>query len=354
MTSGGQADKPTSDEQHTGIDDVFDTWQPRYAALGVATFPVRFVVRDGKLDKVPAVRHYMKLGLRASTELTRKFAHADGIGLALGNRSGLAVVDVDTKNENVVADVLAFYGPSPLVARTPSGGHHVYYRHDGRQRRRIRDPYWREREAPVDVLGNGFVVAPPSRSPRGTYAFEQGGLDDLQRLPVLRGGAATVEPSAPPPQPVIPIGRRNNELFRFCMKQALSVRSFAELLDAARRFNQTRCTPPMENEEMNITVHSAWHITEQGRNHFGQHGAWLGFAEVATMVRNDQDGMVLLAFLRANNGPWASFMCANGMAETFGWTRKRLAEARHRLVELGHIELLRPAATGRTAVYRWR
>jgi hypothetical protein len=135
------------------------------------------------------------------------------------------------------------------------------------------------------------------------------------------------------------------------MKQALSVRSFAELLDAARRFNQTRCTPPMENEEMNITVHSAWHITEQGRNHFGQHGAWLGFAEVATMVRDDQDGMVLLAFLRANNGPWASFMCANGLAETFGWTRKRLAEARHRLVELGHIELLRPAATGRPAVY---
>jgi hypothetical protein len=69
------------------------------------------------------------------------------------------------------------------------------------------------------------------------------------------------------------------------------------------------------------------------------------------MVRDDQDGMVLLAFLRANNGPWASFMCANGLVETFGWTRKRLAEARHRLVELGHIELLRPAATGRPAVY---
>ena len=97
-------------------------------------------------------------------------------------------MDVDTDSEKVVTDALAFYGPSPLVARTPSGGHHVYYRHNGCQRRRIRDPYWRERGAPVDVLGNGMVVAPPSRSPAGRYIFVQGGLDDLLRLPVLRGG----------------------------------------------------------------------------------------------------------------------------------------------------------------------
>ena len=339
---------------------VFDIWQPRYAARGIATFPVRFVVRNGKLDKIPAVRGYMRLGPRLSTELTRKFAAADGIGLALGSRSGLAIVDVDTDCKNVVADALAFYGPSPLVARTPSGGHHLYYRHNGRQRRRIRDPYWRERGAPVDVLGNGFAVAPPSRSPRGVYAFVQGGLDDLLRLPVLRGGAGAANPgpsapsAGPPPGPTIPVGRRNNELFRFCMKQALAVGSFAELLDAARNFNETCCAPPMEYEEMNTTAHSAWRITERGDNHFGQHGAWMGFAEVETMVTRDQDALVLPMYLRTHNGPWATFMCVNGLAETLHWTRKRVADARARLIELGHLEPMRQAGRGHPALFRWR
>ena len=41
--------------------------QPRYAARGVATFPVKFIIRGGKLDKVPAVKGYMRLGPRART-----------------------------------------------------------------------------------------------------------------------------------------------------------------------------------------------------------------------------------------------------------------------------------------------
>ncbi len=232
----------------------------------------------------------MRLGLRGSTELTRKFSDAEAFGFALGiNRSGLAIVDVDTDSEKVVADALDFYGPSPLIARTPSGGYHLYFKHNGSQRRRIRDPYWRERGAPVDVLGNGMVVAPPSCSPKGRYIFVQGGLDDLLRLPVLRGGVDAANPdpgpSAPPPPPdTVPVGRRNHELFRFCMKQALAAGSLAALLDAARSFNQSYCAPPMEAEEMNTPVHSAWRITERGDNHFGQHGAWMGFAEVETMV----------------------------------------------------------------------
>ena len=46
---------------------AFGFWQPEYAARGLPTFPVRFVLRDGKHDKVPAVAGYMKLGIRGST-----------------------------------------------------------------------------------------------------------------------------------------------------------------------------------------------------------------------------------------------------------------------------------------------
>ena len=349
-------------ESHTSAarrKGTFDMWQPRYAERGIATFPVRFIERNGKVDKVPAVCGYMRLGLRGSTELTRKFADADGIGFVLGSRNKIAVVDVDTTDENVVADVFDCYGPSPLVARSPSGGHHVYYRHNGRQHRRIRDPFWQERGAPVDVLGNGFIVAPPSRSPKGTYEFVQGDLDDLLRLTVMQlpEPPASAEPSeaqsttAAITASTITEGRRNTELWRFCMRKALTVASFAELLEHARKFNE-ECAPPLEEKEMANTAESAWSYTERGLNRFGQHGAWLAIDEIATMT-HDQDALVLLAFLRAHNGPLSNFMCANGLAETFGWPRVRMAEARRRLIELGRLKPVRQAGRGHSALFRW-
>ena len=65
------------------------------------------------------------------------------------------------------------------------------------------------------------------------------------------------------------------------------------------------------------------------------------------------DVLGLLTFLRANQGPDATFMCANGLAETFGWSRLRLAEARRRLIELGYLRLLRQAGRGTPALFRW-
>ena len=71
----------------------------------------------------------------------------------------------------------------PLVVGSGSGKYHAYYRHNG-ERRRIRP--WRG--LPIDLLGEGgLVVAPPSKATEGRqYEIIQGGLDDLDRLPVLR------------------------------------------------------------------------------------------------------------------------------------------------------------------------
>jgi hypothetical protein len=352
-------------------DAVFDTWQPRYAARGIPTFPVRFeVLPSGKVDKVPMVKHWQSFGLPGSTALTRKFADAQGIGIALGTRNGLAVVDVDTTDENVVADVLSYYGPSPLIARSPnSGGHHVYYRHNGRQRRRIRDSYWQERGAPVDVLGNGLIVAPASRAPTGVYRFVQGDIDDLQRLPVL---PASTESAATPraakakttldarPSPLRGMRNhdgRNNALFMAIGEAARIIHGTggtrADLLQIARKHN-LQCAEPMEESEVSTVVGNVWHMTEQGRNHISQHGVWVNIAEVETMVGQDQDALVLLTYLRAHNGPWGNFWVSNALADTFGWTLKRMAAARHRLIELGHLQPVRQAGKGNPALYKWR
>jgi hypothetical protein len=248
--------------------------------------------------------------MRGSQALARKFDRADALGVACGRRNGLVVVDVDAPQDKLVADVMRFYGESPLVSRTPSGGHHVFYRSNGpdQDRRRIRDPRWRRRSVPVDVLGNGFVVLPPSRGPNGAYTFVQGTPDDLERLPLIR----TAEPGISPPA-AIPEGRRNNELWRHCMRLAARAPSIAKVLESAHRFNAS-CAPALEQAEVISTAQSAWSYNERGANRFGQLGAYFSTHEVVAMLA-DQDAFFLLAFLRAHNGPWAKFMCANGLSE---------------------------------------
>jgi hypothetical protein len=60
----------------------------------------------------------------------------------------------------------------------------------------------------------------------------------------------------------------------------------------------------------------------------------------------EEDAFILLAFLRVNNGPWATFMCTNTLAEKFNWGSKRLAAARSRPIELGHMKPVRQAGRG--------
>lgn len=68
---------------------VFAEWQPRYAERGIPTFPVQ--------EKRPAIRGYLRLGLATSARLTAKFSDAGAIGFALGKRSKITVLDVDTR-----------------------------------------------------------------------------------------------------------------------------------------------------------------------------------------------------------------------------------------------------------------
>ena len=121
-----------------------------------------------------------------------------------------------------------------------------------------------------------------------------------------------------------------------------------DLLDVARTFNDD-CEPPMEDTEVMSVVRSAWGITSRGDNRFGTHDHH--FIDINRMIC-DQDTF-LLAFLRANQGPDATFMCANRLAEKFNWTIKRLANARRRLIEMEYIRQVSPAWTGHAALSQW-
>jgi hypothetical protein len=159
----------------SGDASAFALWQPAYAERGIATFPVRD-------NKVPAIRGYQKVGLRGSRELAHKFADAGAFGFMCGPRSRVTVLDVDTGNEQVLADALGRRGATPILVLTASGKWHAWYRHNG-EGRCIRP--WPDLD--IDILGaRGFVVAPPSRMAHGRYQFAQGSLDDFDHLPVMR------------------------------------------------------------------------------------------------------------------------------------------------------------------------
>lgn len=97
----------------------FARCQPDFAAHGIATFPVR-VTPNGKN---PAIKNYLRVGLPASARLVRdsRFANADAFGFALGARSKITVLDIDTSDERVLIDSLDRHGKTPLIVRSGSG-----------------------------------------------------------------------------------------------------------------------------------------------------------------------------------------------------------------------------------------
>ena len=269
------------------------------------------------------------VGLPGSAKLAQKFASADAFGFCPGRRSGLTILDIDTPDDSVLADALNRHGRTPIIVRSGSGNHQAWYRWNG-EGRQIR-PFC---EKPIDVLGNGFAIAPPSHGTKSNYQFIEGCLDDLDHLPRLRGLPANSNgqsgTAAPRGTGRIREGARNNTLWEHCMRNAHHCDDFDILVDVARTANN-QYLPPLPDSDVVKAATSAWGYTERGENHFGQNGVWLSTDEVNHLIKQNPDDLVLLSFLFANNGRSKPFMIANGMADRLGWPRKRLAAARKRL-----------------------
>lgn len=243
----------------------------RYAALGYAVIPL---VRGGK-------RPHAMLGDRGGIHLASRDPQqvftwwlrdpAASIGVATGIVNGLAVVDLDVKGgRDGPGELEAFLAPWPLImpydliARTPSGGWHVWLKTDGNvpERPGILPG--------VDVKGNGgLVVAPPSmalvvpqdRSGGTTgevpvpYQWVSGcphAVPDappwfstwLDKAPVPHAGQAAIHGDAAPLDDVletymktgVPDGQRNREIYRIACRL---FRQHGTGTDGARNVRET-------------------------------------------------------------------------------------------------------------------
>lgn len=318
---------------------VFALWQPRYAEKGIATFPVR--------EKKPAVKGYLRIGLPASSEFAAKFREDHAFGFAC-RRNRITVLDVDTPDEKLLADAMSEVGPTPFIVRSGSGNYQAWYRHNGERRRVRPDP-----ERPIDILGDGFVVAPPSVTAKGRYEIICGTLDDLDSLPTMRPRPEPIEPVPAPtkamkaPSSLIDTGRRNNELWKFCMVKARQSGTIRDLMEVAMQANAQLFYEPLPDSEVLKVVASAWAKEIAGENWFGRGGrVVLEASDIDGLLTESPDAFVLLTILRRNH--WGrKFVIANEMASSMpggGWRRQRFAAARQHLLNAQYIEETRPAS----------
>jgi hypothetical protein len=316
----------------------FPDWQADYAAHGVATFPV-------DANKRPMVSRYNKFGLVGSAEIAGKFANAPAIGFMCGKRNGITSLDCDSKDERVLADALNRHGQTPLVARTGSGHFQAWYRHNN-ERRRIRP----DRNVPIDILGAGLVVAPPSQSAKGGYEFIFGSLDDLDRLPIMQNVPVEAWDNSRLVTEVKQ-GQRNNKLFTACLEAARHCDDFDALLDVAITRN-SEFLPPLEEGEVMSTAASAWRYETEGRNYIGGMRAVFSESDVLPLMADPHVGM-LKVWAKARFKPDAHFWIADGLADKFQWSARQLRQARRRAVQMGIFRLIRPAGFKRNALYSW-
>ena len=172
-----------------------------------------------------------------------------GVGIVTGPVSGVLVLDADGPEGE--AELRKYGHPVTPMARTPSGGIHLYFKHP---EQRVRTGI---RVAPgLDVkAAGGYVVAPSSVGPNGrAYEWivsprEAELADPPEWLMALLDRERPKGP-APKAGERIPAGQRNDALTRLAGTMRRPGMSEAAILAALLEENERRCQPPLPRAEV--------------------------------------------------------------------------------------------------------
>jgi len=202
------------------------------------------------------------------------------IGVALGEASGLDVVDIDVHHggEYSLNDLIADHGKLPVTpaANTPHRGTHLYFRHPSGFL--LKNNNSGALGAGIDFkTSGGYTVLPPSRlDDDGTvldYTWDvnppiPGEADGAEFAPlpawivdrlIGAGKSAKAEKKGAVPADVperVPEGGRNDFLARVAGSLRRKGLQEAEILAALRETNRIRCVPPLPEEEVAVIARS--------------------------------------------------------------------------------------------------
>lgn len=245
----------------------------QYASFGWHVFPCK------PFTKFPAMDGYSQAATVDPHQIIRWWHERPNanIGIML-EPSGLVAYDVDVKEGRegrfYHSKIEQQLTPS-LMALTPSGGFHLYYRSPGGIGRRtgVMGP-----NSGIDILGRGFVLAAPSvlgepadQTTWSTYRWvhHQGTpLNDLPRVLFDLAHRRTIETSVsvhgakPNSLPAdgsaqIPSGSRNQTLFKVAASLRANGMQQEEIYAVLSLRNQQQCRPPLDDEEVQRIAESA-------------------------------------------------------------------------------------------------
>jgi hypothetical protein len=304
------------------------------------------------------------------TTIRNKFANANA-AMWCGPDNNLTIIDVDATGDYYVDMMRDVCGDTPVSFRTPSNGTHLLYRHNGERRVvRVFEQDDIRIDVPVDLLGDGMAILPPSKRPKlpdkcaGTYTLI-GDIEALAELPRIRDGAIPdIAKRKPPkasnstgdagkasratllalPPEKVPVGQRNDYLFYGRARDAAHECSTSEeLLQATWAINK-RFPEPMSLNDVMKVVGSLWTYKENGTL-FRKGGAanivvpWPAWEPFAGCP----DGLFLFGFLKkkfgASGRPFPiSPRSMKQMAMIPGWSERRIRTARQWLLDHSIIE----------------
>lgn len=229
-----------------------------YVALGWSPIPLR----ADKRPWVPWEAYQRRRAAPEEIEAWRRRFRPLNVGIVTGAISGLVVLDSD--GERGDASLAGKHLPPTPTVRTGKGIHR-YYRHPGHP-----VPNAVGLLPGVDLRGDGgYVVAPPSMHPSGRrYEWVQGLSPwDLPPAPMpewLR--QALRPPDLRPPRPPewwrrfvadgAVEGTRNNSVARLAGHLLRRGVDPFVVLELCLAWNQARCRPPLDAEEVACVVNS--------------------------------------------------------------------------------------------------
>jgi len=219
-------------------------------------------------QKKPAV----PTGLKAATKDLAKIQEWWGkgtpynIGITTGGRTNIVVIDLDEKNgvsgSQSLEKLEREYGllPQTLTVNTASGGTHKYFRlaegSTARNRAAVRPG--------IDVRGEGgYVVAPPSVIDGNSYSWVDPDVP-VAELPnwlfQIITGTTAPDNASKTTATLIEQGSRNDQLFRFVMKQMRLGTPRDRMVELADNANISMCRPPLDAVEVQQIVDNAFRL----------------------------------------------------------------------------------------------
>lgn len=309
---------------------------PIFGEHGVQVYPT--------LPDRPTVAMVKPIAKFRAQTVDPRFADANAAILA-GAASGITVVDIDEPGSYHRDMAEEIFGPTPYVVETPSGGHHLGYRHSG-ERRSIR-PFGKD--VPFDLLGDGSVVVAPSQRAAsekkcaGEYRLLGDLSEALGNLPPIREGA--LEPKFYKPQEYpggAAVGTRNESLFAIGRDIAARLSSGDEARLLETLLAENGCfAEPMPVAEVQKICANVWQYKTEGRMlATGGQTGFIDLQDIAVLSANPS-ASVLLVYLRAHHSPDHTFAVSpHGIAESgaLQMAPKTIRRARDFLIENHFIE----------------